>query len=1269
VSGDLLPPTQLVVGSRWGAALGCPTSAHYYAVPNSRSPKRESLRSGSCRVPPIAVILPRLGCRDSSGEQRGQAAVSDIVVQVGIGRGHGSLTGALAALSTIAAQAAPGDRIVLVLRDPTEQHPPGPISLPSGVDRLLIRGRGTPSTDGEATLTAGVMHTTVYLPTGHGDIRPLSGADIEYQDIRFSISGDQPRSLFLQDAGDSTLRFRNCVASGASAATVDQAFARLRGPNDRLIADGLRIGLGFSHGIDARTDPAFLASSPLVDLRRCGFRELVIGVRLDNVSHARVRESVFADCGVGLWTAYTPGAPPGGVVHAADNRFTDCGIGFLLRDRSSRAAVAGPVPADGRPFQPDEVTIATTPAARRQIRLVRNEFRAPDTMAFPAKPSTTETGWGLRDDEAVGVHAEFDPHPASQASPWPPQLLLQANIFHLLDHGVGLLVGQHGQVAIDHCTFVANFIRSVFVSGVATSGTRELGLVVARNIFQSNHKRPWLGTHEGAEPPDWDGSAPPDPRYRFGGVELWGAFGDVVMRSMAWVASNLFADFGTARPHVYSVASAFGGEAVVEIRSWEGAVTSGPMGISTWRNQSWDDTSRCVVLRLPRVRRVQGGALTMVEFDYHAVLGTAAAPAGILHPADFDGSWLASQSVQLSSPGRDCHGEDMSFHPLSSRLLGAGRERRAWQAWPLIGWAARANHLGRTVDAAHSGSPVYLHKSPTNATTLSLAELELSFNGGLPDAATNAIAAASAVEGGVVVVVSFFAYCGCEGHDSPCREGVVWEVVGKRMAARLVPVCKRVWVEENGRRIELPVRSTESYDGGEWSIDFVEYWLDRLRQYVTKLTAADSTNRIAGWVLGDENPAHSWVVETMARARELIERVDPLRRPVLVGMQSSDARPHWGGLPTVVGGVPLDRDTTKTLPERSWRPASWSSQRGAALFLDRQPRSFRGSLKLASPINVGRVCLDGQLGATTVAPATSCKDDFGVILAAPLSESGQPRFTTHHVQSSWHFNRSVDDADVTSTEVSELHATNRSYAHHHGLVLRDTLELGRLIADRALVRTRQDGHTFFNAPVLNLTPVVKAAPTRMGSYRHDFWAGIHHAGGVYTYSLGSGQYVAPGTMPASSPQNLLSRAFDEGMELLKGTNADGEGLREALANGQRWQTMRVGDPGPPWLSWWARSPGDTANIDFGIGAGRTLGDPLFQGEGGYYDLCTTALRLGTVTWLIITKSTSGSRWIEFGDPPACKGLMETSASLTQLFNGRWRLEFGNQIDATVLRLS
>jgi len=1170
--------------------------------------------------------------------------VSDIVVEVGVDQVVTSLAVALAGLQNIASWEPSADRIVLLLRDAIASHPPGPLQLPEGIGKLLIRGRGTPTSDAEAAPTAGVLHTTVWLPDGSGDIRPQPGSDIEYQDLRFIVGERQPRSLFLQDAGASILRFRNCVADGGSPSTDAQVFARLSGSNDRLLADGLRVGLGFTHAIDARTDPSHLATSPMVDLRRCGFRGLQVAVRCVNLSHARVRDSVFADCGTGLWITLEPGAAPGGLIHIADNQFRDCARGAILQDRSRTAGVAGESPPDNRQFAGDVPNSVRSANQRRRVRFLRNEFRAPDVSAYPEIPKPLGDAWGIREHETVGLRADFDPHSASGFSEWPAQLLLQSNVFHLLDHGLGLSVGQHGQAVVDHCTFVANSVRSIFVQEVATSQSRDLGLAITRNLFQAIGSRPWLGRVEGTPPL----SSRPS-RYRFGGVELWGAFSDLAMRERAWVASNVFADFGAEHPRIFALVSGFGAEAAVEVGAWEGAVTSGAVGIVTWANRRWDDVLRAIVLRLPRIRHVQGDRLTMVEFDYHAALGAAAAlpgESGLQLGPKFDLGWLAGRSVQLSEPQRDYHGESMGFHHLTPELAGAGRERRRWQGWPLLAWAANEDHLTRTVDATHRGVPYFVHKTPAAEGQLGLDELEFVFNGVPPTKVTDLIAYLDTVDhGGVLVRVDFYALADCQYHDGPCSQ-----------SGALAEDSQRVFlIPGGGQVLELPVRNSDSsFDGGEWSQEFVNYWLGLLKRYVLLLTAADPNNRIAGWMMGDENPVTSAsVLELMARAHDVIQATDPLRRPVFSGTQSSDAVPHRGGLPTAIGGVVLHADQNSALSSRGWNPPSWTSQRGAALFLDREPRALRGSLLPATRVYPDQTCLIGELGAAIDDPDPACKDDFGVILAAPLDAFGRPRFTSHHVTSSWHYNRSIE----------LLHSENRSYAHHHGLVLRDTLEIAMLYGDRSLTRVRQDGHTFFNAPVLLTAGLAQGVPNTLGSYRHDFWAGIHHAGGVFAYVLN--QYVPPGTLASDAPPNLFSRAFDEGMELLKGTNPMGTGLREALANGERWQTLRAGDPGPPWLASWSHSPQSSENIDFGPQAGRTLGE---RGP-GYLDIGTTVLRLGSESWLIITNSRPFDRWIQFQHDGDAEILNSGAATLATGVGGLWELRFRGYIDAVVLRLS
>jgi len=284
----------------------------------------------------------------------------------------------------------------------------------------------------------------------------------------------------------------------------------------------------------------------------------------------------------------------------------------------------------------------------------------------------------------------------------------------------------------------------------------------------------------------------------------------------------------------------------------------------------------------------------------------------------------------------------------------------------------------------------------------------------------------------------------------------------------------------------------------------------------------------------------------------------------------------------------------------------------------------------------------------------TCVNDFGAVLGVPIDSSGNIRVLTHHVQSSWQFNRSVSNLSP------DLHETNRSYAHHQGLVLRDTLELGTLLQDRAMGTGRQDGHCFFNPSVVSEGAFLPDAPDSLPAHRHDFWAGVHHAGGVWCYKLSA-------LNDGSGDRNAAaSEAAEEGLELLKGWNALGRGLREALANGQKWQVMRQGDAGPPWLTGWSNSLEFTSDIEFGRQSGRTFGRNL---EFGYLDICTTALRLGQTTWLIVTNSVDEQRTIGFDHPGAATvRAPHPGATLALGANGvTWTLAMG-PTDAAVLRL-
>ncbi len=1200
-----------------------------------------------------------------------------LLLEVGTGRLYETLTEALGQMGErVASAEGPVTDVVLSIHDDRAVLPNAVLTHPPGSDRLVIRGNGSASV---STLAASPNVRVRLAPT----------ANVAFEDIRFELSGVSVRSLFLQEWGASVLRFRNCVAGLPSAASVPDllgepdpaledavAFARLTGPRDALVADGLRVGAGFVVGVEADGAPGDLSSSPTVDIRGGGFRDLEIGVRLTNISHSRIREAIFRDCGTGLWLALEPGAPPGGLHHFADNRFQDCGRGAVVQDQSGREAVAGSAPADERPLEGGDGFSPVARTRRRRVQFVRNEFRAPDRSAYPdalGQGAQSEDAWGVVTGESLGLRAEFDPHGALSSSRWPPQLLLQANVFHLLDHGALLVVGDSGQAVVDRNTFVANSIRSVGVQSVADSRSRDLGLAVTGNLFQSVEGRPWLFTLEQEAPP-----AAVPPRYLFGGVEIRHRRAASSMRQRMWIAANVFADFGPQHPRLYSPGGlqvvggggGGGGAAVTPSDVWDSFVTNGPAGVHRWRNLNWNDLDAAVVLRLPRLRLVQGDALLMVEFDYHASLGTAGAPehASPRSGANVDYDYLRGRDVESSPPPRGYYGEEMSFHPLAAYTVGACRERRPWQSWPLYAWGGTIPARRELVDAWTWGR-VYLHRrEPADGDATD--ELLESFGSGDGNVIPDHLAQAATNDLGLVVPIPVLAFPGDVGewpgdfHDDSIID-VGWTEDG--------PVAARIRVEIEGELLELPIRrgpEVDSFEGGEWSEAFVAYWLGRVARFVRLVTALDSDDRVAGWMVGDELlgkvplGGQQSLLELLARARETIAAADPLRRPMYSGLASNVDRPHAGGLRTTVGQsyVALDRQT------RWATQPSWSGGRLAGRFLAHGGAHYRGSL-LADNRFPDYLCMavDGG-GSLTSRPSDVCEDDFGILASFPLAETGDLRLTTAHVQSSWHFNRSIGDPDpkdaVDLSQLDDLHLTNRSYARHHGRVLRDTLELAQVVADESLTRTPQTGHTFFNPLVFLNDEFIHSAPDSLGPYRHDFWAGVANAGGVWLYNLSYLDELSPD----AKRNRWASMAAREGLELIKGTNPAGAGLRQTLANGQRWQVQQEGDAPPPWMaSEWRLEQVVFGGTDFGPGAGRTpgAGGPLAPLDRGYLQVGVTALRLGGVTWLLVVNSSAFERQLRFsfvGPSTAATGGGSASDA-----NGQTQIRV-DALDAVVVRV-
>jgi len=914
-----------------------------------------------------------------------------LVVDVGPLQAWTTLTSALQSFQQFSSSLLTPDEVVLKLTSDVELHPQTFFSLPSNITRLVIEGAGD------------FGWTRVLLPTGTttSPIELGAGVQVEYRNVRFLLLDGRPPSVFLQQRGNSCLSFQNCLASSPATSepsdpyeqllvdtvqsllgtqipnTQPIAFARLTGALDRLVADGLKVGFGFSIGVEA-VGGLVGGGTPRVSLTHSGFREVDIGVSLRNIGLAKAKATRFSGCGTGLLVQFDYGARSGGLLEFADCRFHDCARGAVVYDEARLDGSGSGFTSRAGLACNSETRLPGAPG-RRLIRFLRNEFRAPDVARYPDAPGLVASSDGVRPGEAVGLLASFAPRAAPQSARFPPQLLVQNNVFHLLDHGISIAVGQHGQAVIDHNTFVANHIRAICVVEVAPSATRWLGLVVTRNLVQSVQERPWLGLREEFIP-----SGLVSARYRHGGVEFLQALSPSSAWTRAWIVSNLFCDFGP-RPYVAHVQPASAGpqgvETIVATPWWDSIVTNGPGGVTTWGNEGVDDPGEARLLRLPRVRRVQGDALTMVEFDYHATMGTEAAPADS-QPSSlgFDSGWLEDQDVELSTPALDYHGEVWNFHPQSSGVVGACRERRAAQGWPLISWGGNLSQRTRLVDGVMVGR-VYVHRNgpqgQLDVASLGLNELEESFSSGVSLFVRNWIDQSPAADGGVIVPLPIYSGGDCGDHDGSYSDGscvvrIEWVPVFDANGLQTgVRPTRRIWVADALGPLELPIKERCdwssgavpnpycSFDNGDWPARFVDYYLARLQRYVELVVAYDSENRIMGWVLGDEMPNQPSIQEFMARAREVIESEDPLRRPVYTGFQSTASLPHWGGIASTAGASSLDFDDTKPPEDRYWRPPVWSETKGSLLFLGREGRSYRGSLPSgAARFAASRACLE-----------------------------------------------------------------------------------------------------------------------------------------------------------------------------------------------------------------------------------------------------------------------------------------------------------------------
>jgi len=1167
--------------------------------------------------------------------------VADWLITVGPNGSAGTLTQAfvLAAQGPGLFQPSGGyDRTVIRLDTDIEVAPPWvPGGWAGALGPIVVQGNGT---GGGSTLVLNQGFASgIFFIRG--------GVDVTFQDLRLDVDPTLSiDAVFLQDE-TSCLRFTHVTAEaeGAPDEPLAACFARVTGEEATLVARGLRVGQGFQVGIDASSAPVRFATSPVIDIRRSGFRNLDTGVSLTNISRAHIEDTTFRDSGVGFELELEMHVPPGGIISVIGCRFHDCTLGALVNDYSSRGPSNAPDATRLRSLSCDRFVDSIQPTFilpfERHVRFHRNEFRAPDVRRYPDTPVGPEDAWGVVDGESIGLAINFDPcgipfderHPSGALHPntpdaiGPPRVTANHNIFHLLDTGASVAVGSVGRVTFDRNTFVANAVRSLRVSGVVGGPGSDLSLTVTRNLFQSIAGRPWLGLPEGEAPPAF-----PSPRQVFGAVEVWAFISSFTLSKHVTVQANVFSGFDGVHPTIYG---------------WSGATS--PQPLTQWSGLNADiDESIAPVVRLPRIRLVEGRALTVVTFDYHAVLGGPAAPTEPEDVLPFDPDALAARRSPVVESALDHYGEDMDFHPIALSLAGAARERRAWEAWPLIGWGAFSARAAELTDAGVYGRG-YFHQPGTT-----LSALDESFGGG--EAVLHTV-----VGQGREVFVTLPWQSGPRGDDGPPNcvydGGVCW-IDGAG------PALRKYILDDDGQTVELPVPANEggSFGGGAYSEAFVEYWLARAASYVEQIAQLDTENRIAGWLLADEHiskvttTARPSVAEFLARAREVIREADPVRRPVRLGM-SSNIHPTIGAPQYELGAVNLSWNGSSLVGGLA--PPAWAQLRHGFFAVGETARQYFGSNEAADRNDT---CLELTEGvdpsAVTGRKSTiTCKVDYGVALALPMNHEGTLRFLTADVQSSWHLVRSVTGA---------RQAANRTYGHHHVRVLREDLELNEQIADVAMSPTPWSGLVFFNAPVLAEAnfdgfPI----PIEAGYFRHDFWAGVHHADGIWSYAINQLVEQDPdGLQPTAA---ALGTEVAHGLELIKGTNPAGAGLRNALGNGWRWQVLHDLDPGPPWMQGFLVNSSTSQNVEFGAGTGRT--PQVFLGGDAYRDLICTALRVGFTTWLIITNSVPplGANTLEFQHTGPVVNLTPASGANLTLGSSVHTVAF-SEIDAIVLRL-
>ncbi|GEM_PF-3362121 len=210
-------------------------------------------------------------------------------------------------------------------------------------------------------------------------------------------------------------------------------------------------------------------------------------------------------------------------------------------------------------------------------------------------------------------------------------------------------------------------------------------------------------------------------------------------------------------------------------------------------------------------------------------------------------------------------------------------------------------------------------------------------------------------------------------------------------------------------------------------------------------------------------------------------------------------------------------------------------------------------------------------------------------------------------------------------------------------------------------------------PIMNIDGIF---PTAFA--RHDFWAGLHDADGVWLYKWGGLDAAGNGTgrLNYDTNEKASFRAFEHAMGLIK---SDAR-FREALVNGEKAWGFEALDPQtntrpwdsrlPPWLPSVVVTGTDVDPDDYGV--------PLGQIKIPHARVIWSAWRLGATVWFLATaaQSLGGDAAVLTVAPAGPSGVVQLDGPLPS--GSTWPTSnpvvidfssgpFNSPIDAVVLR--